>query len=62
MHRGTEELRQCGLAERALKAGDRAPSFTLNNPGGCRGILLRPPCQGSAGYHFSSVAIGDPTV
>jgi len=30
-HRGTEELRQSGLAERALKTGDRAPAFTLNN-------------------------------
>ncbi len=30
-HRATEELRQSGLAERALKTGDRAPAFTLNN-------------------------------
>jgi hypothetical protein len=30
-HRATEELRQSGLAERALKVGDRAPSFVLNN-------------------------------
>lgn len=29
MHRATEELKQAGLAERALKVGDRAPSFTL---------------------------------
>jgi hypothetical protein len=34
MHRATEELRQSGLAERALKAGDRAPSFTLSNQDG----------------------------
>jgi len=34
MHRGTEELRQSGLAERALKTGDRAPAFTLNNQDG----------------------------
>lgn len=33
-HRATEELRQSGLAERALKAGDRAPEFTLNNQDG----------------------------
>jgi hypothetical protein len=33
-HRGTEELRQSGLAERALKIGDRAPAFTLNNQDG----------------------------
>jgi hypothetical protein len=31
LHRATEELRQSGLAERALKTGDRAPTFTLNN-------------------------------
>jgi hypothetical protein len=30
-HRATEELRQSGLAERALKTGDQAPVFTLNN-------------------------------
>jgi hypothetical protein len=30
-HRDTEELRQSELAERALKTGDRAPAFTLNN-------------------------------
>ena len=34
MHRATEELRQSGLAERGLKAGDRAPGFTLNNQDG----------------------------
>ena len=33
-HRATEELRQSGLAERALKAHDRAPAFTLNNQDG----------------------------
>jgi len=33
-HRATEELRRSGLAERALKAGDRAPAFTLNNQDG----------------------------
>jgi len=30
-HRATDELHQSGLAERALKTGDRAPAFTLNN-------------------------------
>jgi len=34
MHRATEELRQSGLAERALKTGDRAPAFILNNQDG----------------------------
>jgi hypothetical protein len=33
-HRATDELRQSGLAEHALKTGDRAPAFTLNNPDG----------------------------
>jgi len=33
-HRATDELRQSGLVERALKAGDRAPEFTLNNQDG----------------------------
>ncbi len=33
-HRATDELRQSGLAERILKAGDRAPAFTLNNQDG----------------------------
>ena len=31
---GHGELRQSGLAERALKTGDRAPAFTLNNQDG----------------------------
>lgn len=31
MHRATEELKATGLEERALKVGDRAPSFTLFN-------------------------------
>jgi hypothetical protein len=34
MHRGTKELRDSGLAEHALKAGSRAPAFTLNNQDG----------------------------
>jgi hypothetical protein len=33
-HRATEELRRSGLAERALKAGDRVPAFILNNQDG----------------------------
>jgi hypothetical protein len=33
-HRATEELRQSGLAERALRNGDRAPAFILNNQDG----------------------------
>jgi len=34
IHRGTKELRESGLADRALKLGDRAPAFTLNNQDG----------------------------
>jgi len=29
MDRGTEALRRSGIAERSLKAGDRAPDFAL---------------------------------
>jgi len=32
-HRATEDLRRSGLAERALKTGDRAPIFTLKKEG-----------------------------
>jgi hypothetical protein len=31
MHRATAELKASGIEEHALKAGDRAPSFTLFN-------------------------------
>jgi peroxiredoxin len=34
MHRGTAELIASGQAQRALKAGDKAPVFTLNDPDG----------------------------
>ncbi len=34
MHRVTDELIASGQAERALKAGDRAPAFTLPDPEG----------------------------
>src|SRR5271168_2840482 len=34
MRRGTREQRESGLAERALKTGDRGPAFTLNNQEG----------------------------
>ena len=34
MHRATAELIASGAAERALKAGDHAPSFMLNDPDG----------------------------
>jgi len=33
-HRATEELRRSGLAERALKVGDLAPAFELDNQDG----------------------------
>ena len=31
MHRATAELKATGIEDRALKAGDRAPGFTLFN-------------------------------
>lgn len=34
MHRATAELIATGQAQRALKAGDRAPDFVLNDPDG----------------------------
>ncbi|OOG49117.1 peroxiredoxin-like family protein [Rhodanobacter sp. C01] len=34
MHRATAELIASGAAQRALKAGDHAPAFTLNDPDG----------------------------
>lgn len=34
MHRATTELIASGVADRALKAGDRAPTFVLNDPDG----------------------------
>jgi peroxiredoxin len=34
MHRATSELIASGAAARALKAGNKAPAFTLNDPGG----------------------------
>ncbi|MHC1481297.1 peroxiredoxin-like family protein [Frateuria aurantia] len=34
MHRATAELLASGAAQKALKAGDKAPAFTLNDPEG----------------------------
>src|SRR5689334_5970027 len=34
MHRATDELIASGAAAKALKAGDRAPAFTLNDADG----------------------------
>jgi len=34
MHRATDELIASGAAQKALKAGDKAPAFTLNDPDG----------------------------
>ena len=34
MHRATSELIASGAASRALKGGDKAPSFTLHDPDG----------------------------
>ncbi|MDY0883840.1 hypothetical protein ACFPL7_14765 [Dongia soli] len=43
MHRTTGELIASGAAERALGVGDKAPSFTLKDPG-----ILRAACAGAA--------------
>jgi peroxiredoxin len=47
MHRVTDELIASGQAERALRAGDRAPSFTLPDPDGklvsSAGLLAKGP-------------------
>ena len=47
MHRGTDELIASGQAQRAKKAGDTAPEFTLNDPDGkpvsSRELLARGP-------------------
>lgn len=37
MHRATADLVASGQAERALKAGDRAPAFSLTDPDGATG-------------------------
>ncbi|HUF05263.1 MAG TPA: hypothetical protein VMM38_13945 [Aridibacter sp.] len=45
MERATEELRSSGVADRALKKGDRIPSFSLPNVAGQSVLsedLLRP--------------------
>ena len=34
MDRATEDLVRSGIADKAKKPGDRAPNFTLPNPGG----------------------------
>ncbi len=34
MHRATDDLRNSGIMDRAVKVGDRAPDFTLRNSSG----------------------------
>jgi len=47
MHRATEDLRKSGLVDRAVKVGQRAPTFELVNQRGERvgltGLLARGP-------------------
>ncbi|GAN69523.1 peroxiredoxin-like family protein [Acetobacter orleanensis] len=47
MHRATAELITSGAAEKALKAGEKAPAFTLNDPDGnpvsSTGLLTKGP-------------------
>lgn len=51
MHRATAELKATGIEERALKVGDRAPSFTLFNQDHVQvdsaGLLSQGPLVGS---------------
>ena len=54
MHRATAELKASGIEGRALKMGDRAPNFTLFNPGPCRGVVERSASKGSDGCKFLS--------
>jgi hypothetical protein len=51
-HRATEDLRQSRLAERALKTGERAPAFTLNNQDGNSISSAELLAKGPAGNHF----------
>ena len=34
MHRATDDLRNSGIMDRAVKVGDQAPDFTLRNTSG----------------------------
>ena len=34
MHRATDDLRNSGIMDRAVKVGDKAPDFTLRNTSG----------------------------
>ncbi|MGH7907945.1 MAG: hypothetical protein ACREP6_15080 [Candidatus Binataceae bacterium] len=47
MKQGTDDLRASGIVERALKAGDKAPEFSLPNTAGAavssRALLARGP-------------------
>ena len=47
MHRATRDLANSGIVEKAVKAGDRAPDFTLENTAGEKiglaGLLLKRP-------------------
>jgi hypothetical protein len=40
MHRATEDLRNSGILERAVKVGERAPDFSLRNTRG-QAVTLR---------------------
>jgi len=46
MHRATAELIASGAAQRALKAGDKVPSFVLKNASG--ETVPRPSCSRKA--------------
>ena len=41
MHRATDDLRNSGIMDRAVKVGDKAPDFTLRNTSGQEVSLSR---------------------
>jgi hypothetical protein len=55
MHRATEELKASGIEDHALKAGDRAPSFTL-----LRSVLSRPRLYGNCECYMFDLRLRNP--
>ena len=60
MHRATAELKASGIEERALKVGDRAPSFTLFNQDHVQ-VASASFCAKDRWWSASSADTGDPT-
>jgi hypothetical protein len=57
-HRATEALRQSELAERALKTGDRAPAFTLNNQDETRPLSLNSLQKARPPHAYKTIMFG----